>query len=153
MCYIRAGIFVTFSQLPTLQLYCFSPSIQQKSIDSFSFFNRRYQIFLISYFLLFVRTRWTRLSINNLRYDLRTILEEDYASVGLRHYQQVKRGYRHGHQTQHNHWHVIIWENYIIKCNYMCWCETRLMSDTETRVIRGVYVFHCSIIIFIYKNR
>ena len=103
LCYIRACIFITFSQLPTLQLYCFSPSIQKNSISSFSFFNRRYQIFLISYFLLFVRTRRTRLSINNRRYDLRTILKEDYASVGLRHYQRVKHGYRHGHRTQHRH--------------------------------------------------
>ena len=37
---------------------------------------------------------------------------------------------------------LIIWENHIIQCNYMCWCRTRHMLYTGTRLIWEAYVLH-----------
>jgi len=35
---------------------------------------------------------------------------------------------------------LIIWKNHIMQCNYKCRCRTRHVSDTGTRLIRGVVV-------------
>jgi len=39
---------------------------------------------------------------------------------------------------------LIIWKNHIIQGNYKCRCRTRHVSDTGTRLIRGVSVLHRS---------
>jgi len=48
----------------------------------------------------------------------------------------------HWTQTPDNDTPLIVSENHIIQCNYMCPCRTQHMSDIGTRIIPEVYVLH-----------